>query len=58
MCLTPEGKKLARTARAEIPAIEAEWMERWRRAGIAADLRRVLESALAEAERAPQSLVK
>ena len=57
VCLTPEGKKLARTARAEIAAIEAEWTRRWRRAGMTADLPGVLESALAEAERAPQPSV-
>ena len=57
VCLTPEGKKLARSARAEIAAIEGEWMQRWRRAGMTADLREVLESALADAERAPQPLV-
>lgn len=58
VCLTPEGKKLARIARAEIAAIEAEWTQRWRRAGMTADLPRVLESALAEAEQAPQPSVK
>ena len=58
VCLTPEGKKLARIARAAIAAIEAEWTQRWRRAGMPADLPRVLESALAEAEQAPQPSVK
>jgi DNA-binding MarR family transcriptional regulator len=58
VCLTPEGKRLARTARAQIAAIEAEWTRRWRRAGMTADLPGVLESALAEAERAPQPSVK
>jgi DNA-binding MarR family transcriptional regulator len=58
VCLTPEGKKLARIARAEIEAIDAEWTKRWQRAGMTANLREVLESALAEAEQAPEPPAK
>lgn len=46
--LTPKGRKLARTAVNEISAIEATWHERLTHAGLDADLRAILETALRE----------
>jgi DNA-binding MarR family transcriptional regulator len=51
VCLTTTGRKLVRTSMAEIDAIEAKWRERWRRAGARGDLRRVIETALADHDR-------
>jgi DNA-binding MarR family transcriptional regulator len=54
VCLTAEGRRLVRTAIAEMEGIEAKWREQWRRAGLQGDLRPVLEATLtgAEADRA------
>ncbi len=44
--LTPRGKRAVRAAILEISAIEAEWLERWRAAGLRGDLRAALEAGL------------
>ena len=44
--LTPDGRRLVRTAVAAIDAIEREWTRRWRTHGLSDDLRRPLEGAL------------
>ncbi len=46
--LTDEGRGVVRAAVREIAAIEAEWTERWRRAGLRGDIRSALEGALRE----------
>jgi DNA-binding MarR family transcriptional regulator len=46
--LTDEGRDVVRTALGVIMDIEAKWRERWRRAGLEADLRGPLEAALRE----------
>ncbi len=46
--LTDEGREVVRTALAVIVEIEAKWRDRWRRAGLKADLRGPLEAALRE----------
>jgi DNA-binding MarR family transcriptional regulator len=51
VCLTASGRRLVRTSITEIDAIEARWRERWRRAGARGDLRRVIETALADHDR-------
>ena len=48
--LTAHGRDAVRQAVAEIAEIEAAWLERFRRAGLDADLRAVLEAALRERE--------
>jgi DNA-binding MarR family transcriptional regulator len=48
--LTARGREAARRAVAEIAEIEAAWLERFRRAGLAGELRAVLEAALRERE--------
>jgi DNA-binding MarR family transcriptional regulator len=49
--LTHEGRKAARIGLDQIRAIEAAWEERWRAAGADGEVRRILEEALAQAER-------
>ena len=46
--LTPRGRKAARLARAEVADIDAEWVERLRRAGVDVDIRKAFTTALAE----------
>jgi DNA-binding MarR family transcriptional regulator len=46
--LTRHGRQAARRAVEEIAEIEAAWLERFRQAGLATDLRAVLEAALRE----------
>jgi DNA-binding MarR family transcriptional regulator len=46
--LTAEGRDIVRGALREIAAIEAKWSRRWRRAGLAGDLRAALEAGLRE----------
>ena len=41
--LTARGKQMARVALREIAAIEANWSQAWRTAGLRADLRAILE---------------
>jgi len=48
--LTAHGRDAVRQAVAEIAEIEAAWHERFRQAGLDADLRAVLEAALRERE--------
>jgi DNA-binding MarR family transcriptional regulator len=48
--LTRRGRQAVRRAVAEIAQIEAAWRERFRRAGLDADLRASLEAALRERE--------
>jgi DNA-binding MarR family transcriptional regulator len=52
VCLTPLGRELVRQAIAEIAAIEAGWLDRWRGAAEAGDPRAALETALRDGERA------
>jgi DNA-binding MarR family transcriptional regulator len=51
VCLTAEGRELRTIGNAHIKEIEADWQQRWQRAGIGTDLRAALETALHEAER-------
>lgn len=44
--LTDDGRALVRAAIEQITAIEAEWMQRWRAAGLDADLQAALGAAL------------
>lgn len=46
VCLTRRGQGAVRRARTEITEIEAAWLDRLRAAGLDADLRRVLFTAL------------
>jgi hypothetical protein len=46
--LTPRGRKAVRLARAEVADIDAEWVERLRRAGVETDIRKAFTAALAE----------
>ena len=46
--LTADGREVVRAAVREIAAIEDEWMERWRRAGLEGDVRAALAAALRE----------
>jgi DNA-binding MarR family transcriptional regulator len=48
--LTGRGREAVRRAVDEIAEIEADWLQRFRRAGLDADLRAVLEAALRERE--------
>lgn len=48
--LTARGKESVRCAIEEIAAIEAQWRERFRRAGFDVDLRALLEAGLREFE--------
>jgi DNA-binding MarR family transcriptional regulator len=50
--LTRKGREAVRTAINEIAQIEAEWLERFNRAGFDVDLRAMLESGLREREAA------
>lgn len=54
--LTPKGRRAVRQAIEEIAEIEAEWLERFSRAGFDIDLRALLEAGLRErgAERSPE----
>ena len=45
--LTPEGRRLVIAALSAMTEIENEWQARWRRAGSRANLRTVIETALA-----------
>ena len=49
--LTDDGRDLVKAALKAIAAIERKWSERWRRAGLEADLRHALEAALREEDR-------
>jgi DNA-binding MarR family transcriptional regulator len=46
VCLTTKGRQMARVALHEIAAIEADWAQAWKAAGLRSDLRTVLEYAL------------
>jgi DNA-binding MarR family transcriptional regulator len=46
--LTPKGQRAVRRALAEIEEIEAQWLERFGRAGLDVDVRRLLEAGLGE----------
>jgi DNA-binding MarR family transcriptional regulator len=48
--LTSEGRERVKAALRHINAIEAEWAQRWRRAGMQGDARAALEAALQEME--------
>jgi DNA-binding MarR family transcriptional regulator len=48
--LTQKGRWAVRLAVAEIDEIEAEWLERYRRAGFDVDVRALLEAGLRERE--------
>src|SRR5215218_5740080 len=48
--LTRHGREAARRAIKEIAEIEADWLQRFRRAGLDADPRALLEAALRERE--------
>src|SRR4051794_29293736 len=55
VCLTAAGRELRDVGTAQIREIEAQWQQRWRRAGIRTDLRAALGSALEDAERRARS---
>jgi len=44
--LTPRGRRAVTAAIREITTIEAEWLERWQKAGLRGDLRAALEAGL------------
>lgn len=46
--LTPRGRRAVTVAIREIAAIESEWLERWRAAGLGGDVRAALEAGLRE----------
>jgi DNA-binding MarR family transcriptional regulator len=46
--LTHKGRRAVTTAIREIAAIESEWLERWRPAGLDGDVRAALEAGLRE----------
>jgi DNA-binding MarR family transcriptional regulator len=48
VCLTAKGRQMARIALREIGAIEADWTQAWKAAGLRSDLRTALEQALGE----------
>jgi DNA-binding MarR family transcriptional regulator len=50
VCLTWLGAELRALGNEQIASIERDWQQRWDRAGIAADVRAALETALREAE--------
>jgi DNA-binding MarR family transcriptional regulator len=54
VCLTSEGRRLARRAVREIDAIAQEWQRHFAAAGLTADLREVLEAAMDRAQRSPR----
>jgi DNA-binding MarR family transcriptional regulator len=55
VCLTPEGRELARRGLHHINEIEAKWQARWQEAGYDGQLRDVLEHAIDGEERARQT---
>jgi len=48
--LTDEGRERVKAALRHIVAIEAEWTQRWQRAGLRGDARAALEAALEDME--------
>jgi DNA-binding MarR family transcriptional regulator len=47
VCLTAKGRQMTRIALHEIAAIEADWAQAWKAAGLRSDLRAALEHTLA-----------
>jgi DNA-binding MarR family transcriptional regulator len=58
VCLTSLGAKLRELGNEQIASIERDWQQRWDRAGIAADVRAALETALREAETEARARIK
>jgi DNA-binding MarR family transcriptional regulator len=48
VCLTAKGRQAVRVALREIAAIEADWTQAWRAAGLQGDLRTVLKQAVGQ----------
>lgn len=48
--LTDKGRGAVRTAIREIAAIEAKWLDRWRRSGLAGDVRAAFEVGVRDEE--------
>jgi hypothetical protein len=48
VCLTAKGRQAVRVALREIAAIEADWTQAWRAAGLQGELRTVLKQAVGQ----------
>jgi DNA-binding MarR family transcriptional regulator len=54
VCLTDKGRQMTRVALREIAAIEANWTQAWKAAGLRTDLRTALEHSLTDTNSPPR----